>query len=167
MDRIGRSSAIEGVSTKKLVVHPDERGRLFEILRNDDAIFKRFGQVYVTTAYPGIVKAWHFHKIQTDYFCCIHGLARLVLYDPRDKSPTKGNLVEFSLGPENLELVTIPPGIYHGFQCISETEAIMLNIPTEPYNPQSPDEYRIDEHSKDIPYSWPDLKMKFKMDGQA
>jgi dTDP-4-dehydrorhamnose 3,5-epimerase len=149
-------AAIEGVATKKLMVHPDQRGRLFEILRSDDAIFKRFGQVYVTTAYPGIIKAWHYHKIQTDHFCCIHGRARLVLYDPRDSSPTRGNLMEFIIGPENLLLVAIPAGVYHGFQCVSEFEAIMINIPTEPYDPACPDEYRLDWKSGEVPYSWPE-----------
>ncbi|HBZ00135.1 MAG TPA: dTDP-4-dehydrorhamnose 3,5-epimerase [candidate division Zixibacteria bacterium] len=146
---------IDGVSTKKLVVHPDNRGRLFEILRCDDAIFNRFGQVYLTTAYPGIIKAWHYHKVQTDYFCCIQGKARLVLYDARQGSATMGNILEFIIGPENLMLVTIPPEVYHGFQCVSEIEALMINIPTEPYNPEKPDEYRIDEYSADIPYTWP------------
>jgi dTDP-4-dehydrorhamnose 3,5-epimerase len=150
-----RQDIIDGVSTKKLIVHPDERGRLFEILRADDAIFRKFGQVYITTAFPGVIKAWHYHKIQTDYFCCVMGSARLVLYDPRPDSPTRGALAEYLLGPENLELVVIPPCVYHGFQCVSESEAVMINIPTEPYDPRRPDEYRLDHDSAEVPYSWP------------
>ena len=146
---------IDGVFIKKLVVYPDERGRLFEIMRSDDSFFKKFGQVYVTTAYPGVIKAWHFHKIQTDHFVCILGNARLVLYDPRESSPTKGQINEFALGPENLLLIVIPPNVYHGFQCISKDEAIMINIPTEPYNPGDLDEYRLDYCSPDVPYQWP------------
>ncbi len=69
--------------------------------------------------FPGVIKAWHFHKIQTDYFCCIAGRARLVLYDPREGSPTRGAVMEFLLGPDNLSLVVIPPEVYHGFQCVS------------------------------------------------
>ena len=156
MDRLTGPVRIDGVSVKNLMVHPDQRGRLFEILRSDDSIFKQFGQVYVTTAVPGVVKAWHYHKIQSDYFCCIHGTARLVLYDPRGNSPTKGALMEFLLGPENLQLVSIPPEVYHGFQCVSGHEAIMMNIPTEPYNQSNPDEYRLDWQSKEVPYTWPD-----------
>lgn len=150
-----RNDIIDGVAVKDLVVRPDERGRLFEILRADDAIFRKFGQVYVTTARPGIVKAWHYHKIQTDYFCCIAGKARLVLYDARDGSPTHGAISEYILGPEALRLVMIPPCVYHGFQCISEAEAIMINIPTEPYDARNPDEYRLDANSTDVPYVWP------------
>lgn len=150
-----RQDKISGVLTKRLIVHPDERGRLFEILRADDEIFSKFGQVYITTANPGVIKAWHYHKIQTDNFCCVVGKARLVLYDPRVDSPTRGALCEFEIGPQNLELVMIPPGVYHGFQCISDTEAIMINIPTEPYSHQRPDEYRLDPFAADVPYSWP------------
>ena len=76
--------------TKNLKIHPDDRGFLMEILRNDDEIFKKFGQVYITCCEPGFVKAWHYHKVKTDYFTCIHGTARVVVYDDRDGSPTKG-----------------------------------------------------------------------------
>lgn len=152
--RSAGKAAIDGVAVKELPVHPDERGRLFEILRADDPIFRKFGQVYVTTALPGIIKAWHFHKIQTDYFCCVVGAARLVLYDPRPDSPTRGAMMEFDLGPENLRLVMIPPQVYHGFQCTSEAEAVMVNIPTEPYKASNPDEYRVDPFSEEVPYTW-------------
>lgn len=145
---------IEGVSTKQLKPVPDERGRVMEILRNDDGVFKEFGQVYLTTAYPGVVKAWHYHKKQTDYFTCILGMMKLVLYDNRDKSPTKGLINEFYLGEHNQMLVVIPPGIYHGFKCISTTEAVVINVPTRPYDRRYPDEYRLDPEKADIPYNW-------------
>ena len=79
---------IDGVKTKKLEVIPDERGRLMEILRNDDDVFIQFGQVYITTTYPGVVKAWHLHKEQSDNVACVQGMIKLVLYDPRKQSPT-------------------------------------------------------------------------------
>ncbi len=145
---------IEGVSVKKLNPIPDERGRVMEILRSDDGIFKQFGQVYLTTAYPGVVKAWHFHKKQTDYFCCILGMMKLVLYDNRDGSPTKGLINEFFVGDANPSLVVIPPGIHHGFKCIGETSAVVINIPTHTYDRKEPDEYRLDPHGGDIPYDW-------------
>ena len=75
---------IDGVETKKLRVIPDERGWLMEILRNDDEIYHEFGQVYITTAYPEVVKAWHMHKKQTDNFTCIHGMMKVALYDARE-----------------------------------------------------------------------------------
>ena len=145
---------IDGVKVKSLRVIPDERGRLMEILRCDDEFFKKFGQVYMTTAYPGVVKGWHYHKIQEDNICCVKGMVKLVLYDDRNESPTKGELNEFFIGEHNPLLVHIPPGVLHGFKCISETEAIVINIPTEPYNYSKPDEYRIDPHKGGIPYDW-------------
>ena len=145
---------IDGVQVKQLKIIADERGRLAEILRGDEEVFVKFGQVYFTTAYPGVTKAWHYHKLQTDYFCAIKGMVKLVLYDSREGSPTHKLINEFVMGVHNPQLVTIPPLVYHGFKAISDDEAIMINIPTEPYNHSNPDEYRIDAHSPNIPYDW-------------
>ncbi|MBU0568539.1 dTDP-4-dehydrorhamnose 3,5-epimerase family protein [bacterium] len=145
---------IEGVRIKKLKVIPDERGRLMEILRNDDEIFKDFGQVYMTTAYPGVVKAWHYHKVQTDNMAVLSGMMKIVLYDSRKGSPTFGQVNEFFTGDHNPILLQIPNMVYHGFKCISQKEAVVVNIPTEAYNYKEPDEFRIDAHNNDIPYDW-------------
>jgi dTDP-4-dehydrorhamnose 3,5-epimerase len=145
---------IEGVQTKKLRPIPDERGRLMEILRCDDDLFQGFGQVYITTAYPGVVKGWHYHKIQTDNFTVIKGMLKLVLYDDREGSPSRGEVNEFFIGEHNTLLVQIPPLVLHGFKCISNDEAIVLNVPTEKYNYTQPDEYRTHPHQNNIPYTW-------------
>jgi len=145
---------IEGAKVTPLKPHPDERGRLMEIFRCDEPDFEKFGQVYVTTAYPGVVKAWHFHKKQTDHFVCVQGMMKVVLYDSREGSPTKGQVNEFMLGVWNPVRLRIPPNVYHGFKCISTCEAMILNTPTEPYNPKDPDEYRLPAHTKEIPYNW-------------
>lgn len=145
---------IEGVRTKRLKVIPDERGRLMEILRCDDEIFTKFGQIYLTTAMPGVVKAWHYHKIQTDNFAVVHGMIKVALYDDRENSPTRGTVEEFFLGVHNPMLLQIPPMVYHGFKCISEHEALLINIPSEPYNYKTPDEYRVDPYNNNIPYKW-------------
>jgi dTDP-4-dehydrorhamnose 3,5-epimerase len=146
---------IHGVKVKKLRVIPDERGRLTEILRSDDKdFFVRFGQVYLTSAYPGVVKAWHYHKEQTDTFACILGMMKIVLYDNRDDSPTKGEINEFFAGIYNPILIQIPPRVLHGFKCVSETEAMVVNIPDRVYNYEDPDEFRIPFDSPDIPYNW-------------
>ena len=149
---------IEGVKTKKLRVIPDERGRLMEILRCDEEIFEKFGQVYVTTTYPGVIKGWHYHKVQTDNVTVIHGMLKLVLYDAREGSPTKGEVNEFFLGIHNPMLVQIPKGVYHGWKCISQQEAIVVNSPSEPYNYEKPDEYRVSFDSPTVPYDW-EIKM--------
>jgi len=145
---------IDGVKVKDLKAIPDERGRVMEILRSDDAIFQKFGQVYMTTAYPGVVKGWHYHKVQTDFFTCIAGMMKLVLFDRREDSPTKGEVNEFFLGVHNRKLVTIPPGVLHGFKCIGETEAVVINVPTEVYNRVGPDEFRLPTHTDEVPYDW-------------
>lgn len=145
---------IEGVATKPLRVIPDERGCLMEILRVDDSLYKGFGQVYMTTAYPGVVKAWHYHEGQWDHFAVVRGMMKVVLFDPRENSPTKGQINEFFIGDHNPLLVQIPPLVYHGFKCISDEEAIVINTPNRSYQYNKPDEHRVDPHSKEIPYDW-------------
>ncbi|HKN48349.1 MAG TPA: dTDP-4-dehydrorhamnose 3,5-epimerase family protein [Candidatus Polarisedimenticolia bacterium] len=145
---------IQGVRTKALKVIPDERGRLMESLRSDDDIFIKFGQAYVTTAYPGVVKGWHYHKIQVDNFVPIKGMFKVVLYDDREGSSTRGQVNEFFIGVHNPLLLQIPVLVLHGFKAIGTAEAIMLNLPTEPYRHDAPDEYRVDPRSPAIPYDW-------------
>lgn len=145
---------IDGVRVKKLKVIPDDRGRLMEILRADEDIFRKFGQVYITTAFPGVAKAWHYHKIQADNFTCVNGKMRLALYDARKDSKTYKEVNEFIVSLENPMLVQIPPMVYHGFKCVSDNEAIVVNTVTEPYNYKNPDEYRVDPYENDIPYDW-------------
>jgi len=145
---------IQGVKIKKLKVIPDERGRLMEMLRADDEIFIRFGQVYMTTACPGAVKAWHYHKKQVDNFVVVKGMIKVVLYDGREGSSTYKEINEFFMGEHNPILLQIPAYVYHGFKCISENEAIVINCPTEVYQYQDPDEYRVKPHGGEIPYDW-------------
>ncbi len=145
---------IEGVRVKRLKVIPDERGRLMEILRSDDDLFEKFGQVYMTTAFPGVVKAWHYHKKQTDNFTCIRGRMRLGLYDGRKDSPTFGNVDEYVISLEEPLLVQIPPEVYHGFKCVGDEEAVVVNTVTEPYDHGNPDEYRVDAFDNDIEFDW-------------
>ncbi|MGB2705631.1 MAG: dTDP-4-dehydrorhamnose 3,5-epimerase family protein [Candidatus Omnitrophota bacterium] len=145
---------IEGVKIKKLKVIPDERGRLMEILRSDDELFEKFGQVYMTTVKPGAVKAWHWHRLQRDNFSCVKGKIRIGLYDARGDSPTFGKTMDITAGPDDPKLVSIPPNVYHGFKSMADEESIVINTPTEPYNREKPDEYRADAFKNDIPFDW-------------
>ncbi len=145
---------IDGVMVKRLTVIADERGRLMEILRADDALFTRFGQVYMTTAYPGVVKGWHYHKRQSDNMAVLKGMMKIVLYDGREGSNTRGNIDEYFAGAHNPILIHIPPLVFHGFKCISTEEAIVVNTPTEAYDHREPDEFRVHPHDNDIPYDW-------------
>jgi len=145
---------IEGVKTKKLKVIPDERGFLMEMLRDDDEFFRKFGQVYLTVAYPGVVKGWHYHKKQIDHFVCVKGMLKVVLYDGREDSPTKGQVNEFFLGEQNPTLLVIPNFVLHGMKGISTEPAYLINVPTEHYVYAEPDEFRVHPHDNDIPYEW-------------
>jgi dTDP-4-dehydrorhamnose 3,5-epimerase len=145
---------IEGVKIKVLKTIADERGWLFEILRSDDELFVKFGQVYTTAVYPGVIKAWHAHEYQTDNFTVISGMAKLVLADLREDSLTTGEVNEFFVGDQNRILVQIPPGVYHGLKGISPTPALALNCPSEAYDHDHPDEIRLPYNSEKIAYRW-------------
>jgi dTDP-4-dehydrorhamnose 3,5-epimerase len=145
---------IQDVKTKSLRVIPDERGWLMEILRVDDAeFFNKFGQVYISATYSGVVKAWHYHNKQVDNFACIAGMVKLVLVDTRPDSPTNGAVNEFFLGVHNPTLVQVPNLVYHGWKCISPEPALVVNVPNEPYHYAEPDEYRLAPHDT-LPYDW-------------
>ena len=145
---------IQGVKIKVLKPNADERGYLQEILRSDDEVFKKFRQVYMTTVKPGVVKAWHYHRLQRDNFCCVKGRIQIGLYDAREDSPTFGKTMNIIASLEEPKLVSIPSNVYHGFKGIAEEESIVINTPTEPYDHAKPDEYRVGAYKNDIPYDW-------------
>ena len=145
---------IEGVVVKQLRMISDERGWLMEILRSDWDTFERFGQVYVTTAYPNIVKAWHMHKKQTDHLVCVKGMVKIALCDGRKYSKTKDEINEFIAGERNPILVKIPPEVWHGFKTIGEETAFVANVPTELYDYKNPDEHRLPPDTPKIKYDW-------------
>ena len=138
---------MERVVVKKLNRIMDERGYLQEIMRNDDDQFTEFGQIYITTTNPGVIKGWHYHKEQVDNVCCIKGNIKLVLWDGKE-------IKEIFLGEDNPKLVTIPKGIYHGWKGISKDPSFILNMPDKAYDYKNPDEVRVNPHNNDIPYDW-------------
>lgn len=147
-----KGKLIDGVIIKKLGRIPDERGCIYHMMRRDDDIFEEFGEIYFSTAYPGIVKGWHLHKKMTLNYAVISGMIKLVLYDDRKNSKTKGNLMEIFMGEENYILVKIPPKVWNGFKGISDKEAIVANCSTIPHDPD--EIIRISPKSKKIPYDF-------------
>ena len=145
---------IAGVKARRLPALPDERGVLTEILRADDPEYPKFGQIYMTTTYPGVVKGWHYHQRQTDIICCVSGEVKLALYDDREGSATRGAVNEIFLGDSNRLLVKVPDGLHHGWKCVGERTALVINIPDQVYEYEDPDEHRVDPHENDIPYDW-------------
>lgn len=150
----GSGALIDGVGARRARVLPDQRGRLGEIMRADDKWFEKFGQVYFTTTYPGVVKAWHYHQHQTDHFYVVKGMVKVALYDRRVDSDTKGVVNEVYLGEHSPGLLRIPPGVLHGWMCVSQQEAYIINVVSEMYNYSNPDEFRVHPHENDIPYDW-------------
>jgi dTDP-4-dehydrorhamnose 3,5-epimerase len=145
---------IQGVESKQLIRHADDRGFLMELLRSDDSIFTKFGQCYASMNYPGVVRAWHYHKKQDDYFVAVKGMIKVGLCDMREGSPTRGEVNEFYLGDNNNILLKIPMGVAHGYKTIGAESSLLINFPSEPYNPQEPDEYRLPWNTDQIPFNW-------------
>lgn len=147
-------AAIEGATVRLLRINEDARGRLMEILRNDDPEFSKFGQVYMTTARPGVVKAWHYHRLQEDNFTVLSGSMRLVLYDNRETSPTRGNVMDIVVSEHRPAIVHIPRMVMHGFQALPPRDAVVINTVSEPYNREQPDEYRLPPDTNEVPFDW-------------
>lgn len=145
---------IEGVVLKPLKRLLDERGYLMEILRSDDALYRQFGQAYVSACFPGMVKAWHCHERQYDHFSCLAGNLKVGLYDDRQDSPTHGQTQTVVMGELKPMLVCIPPLVWHGFMAVGGQTAVVLNLPTELYNYDHPDELRRDPLDPTIPFQW-------------
>ena len=143
---------IEGGKITKLKQIFDERGKVMHMLRNDSEIFQKFGEIYFSTSYPGVVKAWHRHKEMTLNYAVIYGEIKFVLYDDRNASSTKGQIQEFFISPQNYVLVTVPPMIGNGFKCIGISESIVANCADVPHKANEID--RKQPTDKYIPYNW-------------
>lgn len=143
---------IEGVLIKPLKQIPDERGKIMHMLRADDPHFEQFGEVYFSTVYPGVIKGWHLHTRMTLNYAVVSGMIKLVLYDVREDSSTKGELQELYVGEDNYALVKIPFGVYNGFKGVGLKPAIVANCSTIPHDPE--EILRIDPFSNEIPYNW-------------
>lgn len=143
---------IHGVLVHPLKQIPDERGKVMHMLRADDPHFERFGEIYFSMVYPGVIKAWHLHRRMTINYAVITGTIKLVLYDDRPDSPTKGALEELYVGESNYALVRVPLGIWNGFKGVGGIPAIVANCATIPHDPE--EIVRLDPFDKKIPYDW-------------
>ncbi len=143
---------IDGVFIHPLKQIADERGRVMHMLRCDDPHFEAFGEIYFSTVYPGVIKGWHRHKLMTLNYAVVVGIIKLVLYDDREESSTKGEIQEIFLGSSNYALVRIPPLVWNGFKGVGTGEAIVANCSTIPHDPGEIE--RKDPFENDIPYDW-------------
>jgi dTDP-4-dehydrorhamnose 3,5-epimerase len=145
-------AAIEGVKIIPLARVPDERGTVYHMLKCTDPHFVNFGEIYFSSIYPGVIKGWHKHKEMTLNYACIFGRIKLALYDDREKSPTKGTLMEMFLGTDNYALAVIPPDVWNGFKGMSEPYALVANCCTHTHDPSR--SLRLDPFDNHIPYDW-------------
>mgnify|MGYP001595501162 CR=1 FL=1 len=143
---------IDGVMVTLLRQFMDERGRVMQMLRSDSPTFRQFGEIYFSCVYPGAVKAWHIHKTMTLNYAVPHGQIKLVLYDDRPGSPTRGELQEFFIGTDNYCLVTVPPMVWNGFKGIGGETAIVANCASIPHDPDEIERKSVFDPS--IPYDW-------------
>ena len=143
---------IDGVIVTPLRKIPDERGTIMHMMRSDSAMFKSFGEIYFSTVYPGVIKAWHIHDIMTLNYCVVSGTIKFVLYDDRNDSKTKGNLMELYPGENNYCMITVPPGVWNGFMGVGVKESIVANLTDIPHDPT--EIHRLDPLDNPIPYKW-------------
>ena len=143
---------IEGIAIRPLKQISDERGKVMHMLKRDDPWFEKFGEIYFSAVYPGAIKGWHLHKVMTLNYAVVSGIIKLVLYDDREGSPSRGQLQEIFTGQDNYALITIPPNVWNGFKGIGTAPAIVANCATIPHDPA--EIVRLDPFTKTIPYDW-------------
>lgn len=143
---------IEGVDIVDLRQIHDERGKIMHMLRADAPHFEQFGEVYFSCVHPGAVKAWHIHKEMILNYAVPYGKIKMVLYDDRKESPTKGEVMEIYLSPENYKLVKVPPMVWNGFKGVGDVTAVVANCASIPHDPDEIS--RLDPVNNDIPYNW-------------
>jgi len=122
------------------------------MMRCDSDVFETFGEIYFSTVYSSVIKAWHFHKRATINYAVPVGQVRFVLFDDREESSTKGVIQEIDLGGENYALVTVPPLIWNGFVGTGPDVALVANCTTLPHDPD--ETKRKDPDDRAIPYDW-------------
>jgi dTDP-4-dehydrorhamnose 3,5-epimerase len=145
---------IDGVVVKEVVVHSDDRGSLMEIVRDDEPVFREVRQTTFTIAYPGVIKAFHWHRRQWDVWFFTAGMAQVVLFDLREGSPTRGETQVLYMGERRPLVVAIPPGVAHGYRVLGVVPAALLYHTTEHYDPADPDEERLPFDDPRIGFDW-------------
>ena len=146
------ASVIEGVSLVPLRQFADDRGAVYHMLKASDPHFLGFGEIYFSTVYEGVVKAWKHHRSATSNYACVFGRVKFVLYDEREHSRTKGAIREVVIGTDDYALLVVPPGVWNGFQGLSDPVAVVANCSTEPYDLS--EFIRIGPTDDRVPYNW-------------
>ena len=143
---------IEGIKISPLKIISDHRGSVMHMLRNDNQVFEKFGEIYFSTILENKIKAWHLHKEATLNYACVYGKVKLVLYDEREQSKTLGKYQELFLSIENYSLITIPPNVWNGFKGLNKGHSIIANCLNLPHNEK--EMIRSEINDKRFNYKW-------------
>lgn len=149
------SSAIQGVVLERLNALHDDRGSLAPMLDARRAFWSQpVVYAYAVSIAPGRIKGWGMHRRQIDRYCVLRGSIRVVLFDGREDSVSCGQFAQFHFTDATPGLLAIPAGVWHADQNWGDSEGLLINFPTQPYDSAAPDKLRIDPHSGIIPFDW-------------
>jgi dTDP-4-dehydrorhamnose 3,5-epimerase len=150
------SGRIEGVEIQPFDLWPDDRGYFLEVARLQQGLAADFPpattQVSAALSYPGTIKAFHFHRYQTDLWVPAQGMFQVALVDMRPDSPTYGVKNTMYVGSLKPWQVLIPPGVGHGYKVVGESAAMLVYMTNQLYNPK--DEGRIPYNDSSVAYDW-------------
>ena len=146
-------STIEDVVVKELKTHNDERGFFRELIRVTDDFFSNgFGQWSHSLMFDGVIKAWHLHRIQTDWWYVVNGVLRVGLCDMRTESPTYKAVMDFLMGDlQTVQVIKIPPGVAHGCKTV-QGPVNLFYVTSHVYNPD--DEVRLPYDDPAMNFNW-------------
>ncbi|MEM7143549.1 MAG: dTDP-4-dehydrorhamnose 3,5-epimerase [Verrucomicrobiota bacterium] len=153
------STLAHGVSTHPIVTHHDERGSVGELYdprwnwHADPLISSTF-----VTIHPGKVKGWALHDVMEDRFALLSGKAEFVFFDDRDGSPTKGSISKIIISENDRQVIRVPTGLWHAVHNIGPNDVVIINFPTQPYQYEDPDKYRLPLNTDLIPYKFEERK---------
>lgn len=146
-------SKISGLRFIPKDIFKGPQGAVLKHLSIDNTEFKTFGEVYYSKTFSNQIKGWKYHLNKSQNLVVIHGEVKFVFYDDRDSSPTKGNIEQISISPDNYYMIILPPKIWYSFKCISKSESIIGNITDQPHRPEECIEKPLTD--KAFPYNWP------------
>lgn len=149
---VGQRAVIEGVVVSPRRIIPDERGKVVHMLKATDPEFERFGEIYFSFVYPGVIKGWHLHREMVIHYAVPVGQIKLVLFDDREGSKTRGELMEIFLGQDAHALVKVPVQVWNGFKGVGTVPAVVANCASIPHDPHEIE--RLDPFDARIPYDW-------------
>ncbi len=145
---------IKDVAIKQIKKFADDRGFFAEIIKSGEETFHEVKQTSYTETYPGVIKAFHWHKKQWDVWFVVKGMAQVVLHDLREDSETKGETQVICAGENNPVLISIPPGVAHGYRVLGNDKVGLFYHTSEAYDSADPDEQRIDFDDPKIGFDW-------------